>query len=87
MRKRTRTARSFESVACTVQTRPSHWGAASQMRVSSARRGSIGMLKSSHRKTVPRISEEVCVQFSNGFSMNHCSGTIKRRSSHTRTTT
>ena len=34
-----------------------------------------------YRNTVPMICEPVRVQFSNGFSMNHCSGMTRRRSS------
>ena len=80
-------ARSVASVTCTLHTRWSHSGDAWQMRSSSARSGSTGTLKSSHRNTVPRMVDEVWVQFSNGFSINQVSGTIMRRSSQMRTTT
>ena len=80
-RMRTCMARSVASVTCTTQTRPSHSGAALTTRSTSARSGSIGVAKSRYRNTVPRICELLRVQFSKGFSMNHCSGMISRRSS------
>ena len=78
---------SLASVTCSTHTRLSQRVDAWVMRSNSVRTFCTGTLKSSHRNTVPRMLADVWVQFSNGFSINHCSGTIMRRSSQMRTTT